>query len=297
MEREVEELRLLGDGGEALNILLRSSRRRSVRTLSLTLLLPLCFATLVLCLMPGHLELYDSNQDIVYMLEEAVEPVDSLAGNETLYTITSESMYFQQPRTTSRAYEFWMLLTAAVIYTAASIYTLHDGFFANLTVVPRVWKRLALTLLWFFTIVLLHTTAYIMLFLLLMYTVGFDKYVNSREFLLETIPILAVFFCVVVYINMVGYLACSISVSVLQEQYYSLAAMRKTRRLIKGKRTTVLSFVMIYFIFSQGSGLFCYAVAHSSTYRDVWGRAVYATFLGGLLSLVMLWGLVTQTEL
>lgn len=283
MEREVEELRLLGDGGEALNILLRSSRRRSVRTLSLTLLLPLCFATLVLCLMPGHLVLYDT--------------VGSLVVNQTLYTITSESMYFQQPRTTSRAYEFWMLLTAAVIYTAASIYTLHDGFFANLTVVPRVWKRLALTLLWFFTIVLLHTTAYIMLFLLLMYTVGFDKYVNSREFLLETIPILAVFFCVVVYINMVGYLACSISVSVLQEQYYSLAAMRKTRRLIKGKRTTVLSFVMIYFIFSQGSGLFCYAVAHSSTYRDVWGRAVYATFLGGLLSLVMLWGLVTQTEL
>lgn len=233
--------------------------------------------------MPGHLVLYDT--------------VGSLVVNQTLYTITSESMYFQQPRTTSRAYEFWMLLTAAVIYTAASIYTLHDGFFANLTVVPRVWKRLALTLLWFFTIVLLHTTAYIMLFLLLMYTVGFDKYVNSREFLLETIPILAVFFCVVVYINMVGYLACSISVSVLQEQYYSLAAMRKTRRLIKGKRTTVLSFVMIYFIFSQGSGLFCYAVAHSSTYRDVWGRAVYATFLGGLLSLVMLWGLVTQTEL
>lgn len=283
MEGEVEELRLLVDGGEALNILLRSSRRRSVRTLSLTLLLPLCFATLVLCLMPGHLVLYDT--------------VGSLVVNQTLYTITSESMYFQQPRTTSRAYEFWMLLTAAVIYTAASIYTLHDGFFANLTVVPRVWKRLALTLLWFFTIVLLHTTAYIMLFLLLMYTVGFDKYVNSREFLLETIPILAVFFCVVVYINMVGYLACSISVSVLQEQYYSLAAMRKTRRLIKGKRTTVLSFVMIYFIFSQGSGLFCYAVAHSSTYRDVWGRAVYATFLGGLLSLVMLWGLVTQTEL
>jgi hypothetical protein len=286
MEREEEELPLLG-GEEALNILLCSSRSELVRTLAFTLLLPLSFATLLLCLMAGRLELYKSNQHTVCEVAGLVQP------------ITWESRGFPPLWTTNGVFEFWMLSTAAVMYTAASMYTANAVSFANtMTVVPRFWKRLAVTFLWFFTIVLAHTTAYILAFFLLMYyTVGFDKYVNSREFRSNSIPILAFFFCVLVYINMIGYLASFISV--LQEQYYSLAAMLERKHLIKGKRTTVLSLVMLYFVFIEGVGHFLYSVARLEDCggAGIVARAVHVSFLGGLLCLVMFWGLVVQTEL
>lgn len=165
---------------------------------------------------------------------------------------TSTSRGFRQIRTTNGVFEFWMLSTAAVMstaamYTAASIHTANEVSFAKaMTVIPRVGKHLALTLLWFFVVVLAHTTSYIMVFFLLIYTVGFDKYVNSRDLLLGSVQILAVFFCVLVYINMVGYLASVISK--LQEKYYGLAATQERKRLFKGKRTTVLALVMLYLI-------------------------------------------------
>jgi len=289
MEREAEELQLLGVGEEAFNIDLRSSRGKLVRTLAFTLLLPLSFATLVLYLIPGYL--LDS-------VDEETILMGNITGEHMMRTITSTSGGLQQLLTTNGGFEFWMLSTAAVMYTAASIYTGNEVSFAKaMTVVPRVWKHLALTLLWFFAIVFVHTTVYIMAFFLLIYTVGFDKYVNSRDLLFGSVQMLAVFFCVLVYINMVGYLASVISV--LQEKYYGLAAMRKRKHLIKRKRTTVLSLVMLYFIFSQGIGLFWYAVFGLKSRRGMWigARPVYGAFLRGSLCLVMFWGLLMQTEL
>jgi hypothetical protein len=269
-----------------------------VRTLAFTLLLPLSFATLVLCLIPGYLlESVDEEIILLQSVDEETILIENITGEHMMRTITSTSGGLQQPRTTNGGFEFWMLSIAAVMYTAASIYTANEVSFAKaMTVVPRVWKHLALTLLWFFAIVLVYTTVYIMAFFLLIYTVGFDKYVNSRD-LFGSVQILAVFFCVLVYINMVGYLAGVISM--LQEKYYGLAAMRKRKHLIKGKRTTVLALVMLYFIFSQGIGLFWYAVFALESRRGVWigARPMYGTFLGGLLCLVMFWGLLMQTEL
>lgn len=213
-------------------------------------------------------------------------------------SVTLQSRGFQQLRMANGVYEFWMLSTAAVMYTAASIHTANEVSFANtLTVVTRFWKHLAVTLLGFLIVVLVHTTVYILGFFLVMYSVGFDKYVNSRDFLFNSIPILAAFFCVLVYINMVGYVG---SVTcVLQEQYYSPAAMRKRRAIIKGKRTTVLSLFMLYFVFSQCAALLWYAVAELESLGGAWivTKTVRATFLAGLLCFVMLWGMVMQTEL
>lgn len=281
MERGEEELQLLGGEEETFNTLLCSSRRGLVRTLAFTLLLPLAFATLVLCQMPGPLVLYKSNNDFFYTITKPVE------------SVTLESRGSQRLPMANGVYELWMLSTAAVMYTAASIYTANEASFANtLTVVTRSWKPLAVTLLWFFTVVLAYTTVYILAFFLVMYNVGFYKYGNPREF-----PVVAFFFCVLVYINMVGYLASVTSAS--QEQYYSPAALRKRRRIIKGKRTTVLSLFMLYFVFSQSAGLFGYAVAELECRPGAWivTRAVHAILLGGLLCLVMFWGLVMQTEL
>lgn len=285
MERGEEELQLLGGEEETFNTLLCSSRRGLVRTLAFTLLLPLAFATLVLCQMPGPLVLYKSNNDFYTI----TKPVQS---------VTLESRASQRLPMANGVYEFWMLSTAAVMYTAASIHTANEVSFVNtLTVVTRFWKPLAATLLWFFIVVLAHTTVYILAFILVMCSVGFDKYVNSREFLFSSFPILAFFFCVLVYINMIAYLAGI--TSVLQEQYYSPAALRKRRRIIEGKRKTALSLFMLYFVSSQCSGLFWYAAAELESLGGAWivTRAVRATFLGGLLCLVMFWGLVMQTEL
>jgi len=286
MERGEEELQLLGVEEEAFNTLFCSSRRDLVGALAFTLLLPLAFATLVLCLMPGPLVLYKSNHEFFYMITKPVE------------SVTLESRGSQRLPMANGVYEFWMLSTAAVMYTAASIHTANEVSFANsLTVVTRFWKPLAATLLWFFIVVLAHTTVYILAFILVMCSVGFDKYVNSREFLFSSFPILAFFFCVLVYINMIAYLGGV--TSVLQEKYYSPAALRKRRRIIKEKRRTALSLFMVYFVSSQCAGLFWYAATELESLGGAWivTRAVRATFLGGLLCLVMFWGLVIQTGL
>lgn len=292
MERGEEELQLLGIEEEAFNTLLCSSRRDLVRTLTFTLLLPLSFATLVLCLMPGPLVVYKSNLELVLyksnLVSQRVELVDFPTGNRTLQIITLVSTGFQQLGTTNVVFEFWLLSTAAVMYTAASIYIANGVSFPNPeAVVPRFWKHLAVTLFWFFTVVLAHTTVYMLAFFLVMYSVGFDKYLNSREFLFSSIPILTFFFCVLVYVNLIGYLVHVISA--LQEQYYSSAATEKTKHVMKEKRTAVLSLVMFYFIFSQGAGLFWHGIAELQ-------RTVPAAFLAGLLSLVIFGMLVTQTE-
>jgi len=293
MERGEEELQLLGIEEVVFNTLLCSSRRDLVRTLTFTLLLPLSFATLVLCLMPGSLVLYKSNQGplVLYKLNrvsQRVEPVDFLPGNRTLQIITLVSTGFQQLGTTNVVFEFWLLSTAAVMYTAASIYIAKGVSFPNTeAVVPRFWKHLAVILFWFFTVVLVHTTVYMLAFFLVMYSVGFDKYLHSREFLFNSIPILTFFFCVLVYVNLIGYLVHVISA--LQEQYYSSTATEKTKHVIKEKRTAVLLLVMFYFIFSQGAGLLCHGI-------DEVQRTVSAAFLAGLLSLVIFGMLVTQTE-
>jgi len=291
MDIEAEELQLLGIGGETFDILLQTTRNKLVRTFPLTFLLPLSFATVAMCLMSGPV-----------LIPESIVYLDFIVDNNgTLPARTLQSRVLQQPRTANIvfAFEFWMLSTSAVFYTAASIYMADKASYAKaMTVVPMVWKRLGLTLLWFFTIALAYITAYILALFLVMYTAGFHKYVNSEEFLFDSIPIPAVFFYVLVYINLVGYLAGVISL--LQEKYYGMAAMRKRKQVIKRKRTTVLVLLMLYFIFIQGSGgIFGFAVAELERHRGVLigARAVNGTLLTGLLCLVMLWGLLMQSEL
>jgi len=282
MDIEAEELQLLGISGETFDILLCASRSKLVRTLALTLLLPLSLATVAIwrLLLPRS----DQYFDII------------INDNGTLRTMILLSSGHMANR--FFVFEFCMLSSAAVLYTAASIYTTKEASFAKaMTVVPMVWKRLALTLLWFFTIVLAYTTAYILTLFLLMYTTRFHNYVNSEEFLFDSIPIPAVFFYVLVYVNMVGYLASVISV--LQEKYYGTAAMRKRKHVINSKRTTVLVLLILYFIFIQGiGGIFEFAVEVAEGPGVITGaRTLYVTLLTGLLCLVMLWGLLMQREL
>lgn len=112
----------------------------------------------------------------------------------------SSTKRIPQLRMMNRVFEFWMLPTAVVMYMTTSIYTAKNVSIVNtLTAVTRSWKCLTVTLLWFFTVVLVYNTIYILGFFLVMYNVGFYKYVNSREFLFNSISIFTFFFCPCVY--------------------------------------------------------------------------------------------------
>lgn len=296
MEREAVKLQFLGALGivrEAFNIL-RSSHSKLLWALNLTLVFNLSIAILGQNLIPGPLLLLKIHDKIYHKME-----ADSPTDERTLRALASESedLLVIVSKYGAFVFEFWLLSAAAVVYTVASIYKTKEISFGrvNLIVVALALKRLAITLLWFFAIVSTYTAANILSFFLLIYAVGFDKSVHSREFLLGSIPILAVFFCVHLYISTVMHL--SSVVSVLEEKYYGLAAMRKSSDLIKGKGMTALALVLLYFIFSQAiGGVFWYAVVEGRSHGvGIAARAVYGALLVGLLCFIMLLGLLTQS--
>jgi hypothetical protein len=96
------------------------------------------------------------------------------------------------------------------------------------------------------------------------------------------------------YISTVWYLTSV--VSVLEDKYYGLAAMRKSNKLIKGKRTTALALFLLNFTFCRVIGkLFVYAVVDGRSHGvGIAARAVYGTLLLGLLCFVNLMGKLTQ---
>lgn len=188
---------------------------------------------------------------------------------------------------------FSLLSAAAVVYTVASI--IYSGkevtYTKAISVVPTVWKRLMVTFLWFFVIVVYSYAASVSAIFLLIYAAGVDK-PNSGVFLLGLILLIGVCFCLYVYINMVWHLACVISVL---EDKYGRDALSKSNDLIKGKQITALALVMVYLIFGGViEGLFGYAVVDGRGH-SVALRAVYGTLLVGLLCFLHLMGLLTQS--
>jgi len=86
-------------------------------------------------------------------------------------------------------------------------------------------------------------------------------------------------------------------VTVLEDRCYGINAIEKSSDLIRGKRTTVLPLVMLFFIFSQVIvRVFWYAVVEGRGHVvGIAARAAYGVLLVGLLSFVNLMGLLTQS--
>lgn len=301
MEKETEELQFLSAFGivkEAFNILFRSSCTKLLGALTLGLLFPLSFATLAHTFISEPLlHKIVCNRVILYYQMQVGSP----DRERTLWELNSESreLIVFVAAVLVFIYAFRILSTAAVAYTVASIYTADAknlSFAGVMRIVPRVWHGLAITYIWDFMIFFaVYNAAGLALFLFTVFSVGMGYELNSYGFVFCTLLIILFFICLDVYMSTMWNLASVISV--FEDKYYGLGAMRKSQDLIKGKRITALTLVMIYLIFSGGiGGFFSYAVLDMPGHGGgIAARAVYGAFLVGLLCLVDLMRLLTQS--
>jgi len=292
MDREPEDLQFLGVAGivgEALKIL--RSCAKLLGALTLTLILPLCFAILGHHLVFKYL-LYKIRWNEMFYQIEAGSP----AGERTMRELTREwtELFVFIAAYAVFVLAFSLLSTAAVVYTVASMYTGKEISYGRvMSIVPRVWKRLMVTFLWFFIVIFAYYAVFVSIFFLLILTMEMNER-NSLFIILGLILITALFICGYVYISMVWHLACVISVL---EDKYGLGAMRKSRNLILGNRITALVLEILYLIFGGIIGwFFGYSVLHGDRHGvGSAERGAYGTVLVGLLCFVNLMGLLTQS--
>jgi len=292
MDRDPEDLQfvgIVGIVGEAFQILRSSAKLLGAVTL--TLVLPLSFAILGHHFVSDYLQ-YKSHWFIMFYDVVTGRPVAERGIRELTWECTELFVFLAAYSVFVLA--FSLLSTAAVVYTVASIYTGKEISYARvMSIVPRVWKRLMVTFLWFFIIDFACYTASVSVFLLLLYALIVHN-LNWAVFYFGYILITAVFFCVHVYISMVWHLGCVISVL---EDKYGLGAMRKSKDLIKGKRITVLTLDILYLIFSGIIGWFFRYDVLIGKWHGVGSaaRGAYGLLFVGLLCFVNVMGLLTQS--
>ncbi|KAI0530958.1 hypothetical protein KFK09_000507 [Dendrobium nobile] len=180
--------------------------------------------------------------------------------------------------------EWFAFLSKSIYHHALLVFSL----LSNTAVVPNVWRRLALTFLFgflflvsfdFIAIIVLDLTIFIagenvisiviIIFLSLAYLVG------------------------LVWISVVWHLASVVSVL---EEAYGLAAMRRSKDLVKGKiRIAATMFLKMNLAFIGIELLFRRVVVVGEVSMSV--RVVFAMAMLGFMSVVMLFALVAQTVL
>lgn len=187
---------------------------------------------------------------------------------------------------------FSLLSTAAVVYTVASAYTAkHDlllSYRKVLSVVPKVWRRLALTFLFAFFFLVAYNIIAIFVFVLTILIAG-----ENAIGLIIILALFLVYLVGLVWISLVWHLASVVSVL---EEACGLAAMQRSRDLVRGKigiAATVfvkmnLAFIGIELIFRR-----VVVVGEVSTAV----RVGFAMAMLGLMSVVVLFALVAETVL
>lgn len=291
LDREPEELQFLGVLGilsEAFKIL--RSCVKQLGAITLTLILPLSFAILGHTLVSDPLiRKIDKNEDT---FERQAGSPDAERTKALIYSEWSRLLLFQGGYLVFLL-AFSLLSTAAVVYTVACIYTGKQITYAKvMSVVPRVWKRLMLTFLWYFLIMVGYNTALIVAFVLVFLIVGVD---NIVAFSLCVVVLVSVFLAVHVYISAIWHVASVISVL---EDRYGISAIQKSRDLIKGKRLVAFVLIFFYFLIWAGiQGVFRNRVVHASGGGGIGSRVGFGFLLIGLMVYVNLIGLLVQSVL
>ncbi|KAJ8765346.1 hypothetical protein K2173_012043 [Erythroxylum novogranatense] len=122
-----------------------------------------------------------------------------------------------------------LLSTAAVVYTIACMYTAKPVTFRKvMSVVPRVWKRLMVTFLWSFGLVLAYNVVSAGVLVLWGVSLGNEGVIGIVVLVLLLILYLVGFMS----ITIIWHLASVVSVL---EETYGIKAMIKSKNLIKGK--------------------------------------------------------------
>ncbi|KAI6699861.1 hypothetical protein NL676_014185 [Syzygium grande] len=177
--------------------------------------------------------------------------------------------------------------TSAVVYTVACNYTGKPITFKKIiSVVPKVWKRVAITFIWSFLIHLAYSLCMLGTFVMSVMLIGF-----SSVGLAIWIILLILFFIGFVYLSIIWQLASV--VSVLEEENYGIKAMVKGKNLIEGKRR-VTSFIFVLLV------LFYYGIMIVYQMFVVYSWNLAFDLIVGipcliLLTFLFLFGLVIQT--
>ncbi|XP_048128170.1 uncharacterized protein LOC125312779 [Rhodamnia argentea] len=177
-----------------------------------------------------------------------------------------------------------LLATSAVVYTVACNYTGKPITFKKvMSVVPKVWKRVAVTFVWSFLFHLAFSLCVLGTFVMWAILIG-----SSPFGLAIGVIILILFFVGFVYLSIVCQLASV--VSVLEEENYGIKAMVKSKSLIEGKRR-VTGFIFLLLILLNNGIVIVYRMF-------VWAF-LFMLIVGApclfVLTFLFLFGLVIQT--
>ncbi|XP_078433854.1 uncharacterized protein LOC144705176 [Wolffia australiana] len=287
MEREQEELQFLGIGGifvEAQKMIL--AWRRIFAKIAVSLIVPLSVIFLL------HVEISDRMFAKIDRNEQALEeaPEGSLREERLIDRLASEWASYAAFKAVYLVVVLVLSLlsTSAVVYTVACVYTAKEMTFRKvLTVVPKVWRRLVVTFLWSFAVLFAYNAVALLVLVPTLLLVGTGA--GGVAFLLVFVP---AYLAGLVYVSVIWHLASVISVL---EERYGLAAMEKSKELVKGKAIVACAIFLVFHVGFVGiEVLFRKMVARGRGHGDA-ARAGFGLVLLLLMSLLVLEALVVQT--
>ncbi|KAL5571693.1 hypothetical protein UlMin_021290 [Ulmus minor] len=291
MDREQEEMQFLGVFGiyqEACKIII--SWRKIFTQITLTSILPLSLIFL------AHIEVSDVLSRKIWTNEMNLDQnkVGTPKYDRISDHISSEVSLFWLFKAAYFTFLliFSLLSTSAVVYTIACIYTSRQVSYSKvMSVVPKVWKRLMVTFLWYFLAFFLYHVLVVMLFVLWVFLVAIPY--HDAGFV-TFIILLVLYFVGALYLTLIWQFSSVVSVL---EDVRGMQALNKSKALTKGKMWLSIFVFLIL-------GLLSYLLQFAFQKLVVHGwRFGLASRVGyGVLSLLghvvlMLFGLVIQTIL
>ncbi|GLJ55719.1 hypothetical protein SUGI_1196850 [Cryptomeria japonica] len=275
MDGEAAEFHFLdafGIVGEACKIVRREAKL--LGGIALTLLLPLPFIIQVYRLISEPLLSKIMMNVALSGIEVSSPAAESIRHN--LHFQIAELLLMTALYVTL-VFAFSLLSRSAVVYTVAATYAGKELVYTKIMrIVPRVWKRLILTFLWFFLIMFLYhvVTVVALTFWILIYgAFGLKK----ETLIVGVFLIFIVAFPFYVYITLLWQLA---SVVCVVEDKQGLSAVKKSNQLIKGKRGTALTLNILY-------GLFMVVIGGVQSY-SVYGKGQQLMSVGFIVMVVLL---------
>ncbi|XP_062192414.1 uncharacterized protein LOC133895905 [Phragmites australis] len=292
MEFEPEELQFLGVAGiyRASAQILRGSHRPLFARIAAAFVLPLSALFLLHIAISHALFTHIDSDDTA--LDSTVSPAQrdrllSRLASDWAALLLFKAAYFLALLLLS------LLSTAAAVFSVASVYSAkYDAlsFPRVLSVVPRVWRRLAATFLAAFALLFAYHVAFLLLFLALLIAADNGSGIAG----LLAFLLLVAYLAGLVYLSVVWHLASVVSVL---EDYKGFHAMRKSKDLIRGKLWTAAAiFATLNLVFAVVEVAFRAWVVRGATHGvGAGGRLFLGLLMLAALCAVVMLALVTQT--
>lgn len=181
---------------------------------------------------------------------------------------------------------FSLLSTSAVVYSIACIYAHRDiSFYKVICVVPQVWKRLIITFLVTYGLTFIYLVVAVL-------TLGICLAFGGTASVVLFFTFLIIYIIGFVYLTILWQLA---SVITVLEDSSGLKAVKKSRKLIKGKIWVALAiFVELIVVVGVIQFVFYVYVVYGDLW-EMWKRVLVGISCLVLLVPVFLYGLVLQT--